>query len=258
MRHSSKGISLSLLQINPASRDKNRGTQKTLDLIRKTAKKRPGIVILPEIWSGGFEYPDVGNLANKTPEILQELSNISKEYKTMIIGSLPEKRSGKLYNTAAIIDNGRIIGRYRKQRLFSLMQEDRHFSTCRSPRIFTSTYGTIHVAICFDLRFSELFTSIQERDAWLLIVPAQWPLPRCEHWENLLIARAIESQVYVAGCNRVGKTGETRFCGNSLVVDPWGVVTARGGRRAEVITTVVHPSKVRKVRKEIPMKRRVL
>lgn len=253
MNHESSGVQVTLLQINPLSRDKKKGIGRTLELVRKSAREQSGILILPEIWSGGFEYPGMQELADQTPAILRELSTISRENGSTIIGSLPEAHSGKLYNTAAVIDRGRIVGRYRKQRLFSPMQEDRHFATGRSKKTFSTSRGRIGVAICFDLRFPELFAGLRKSGAWLLVVPAQWPDPRCAHWETLLTARAIENQVYVAGCNRVGQTGGTRFCGASMIVDSWGKVLARAGRRPEVISSVVHPRRVGEVRKRIPM-----
>jgi len=254
MDHPIKGkIPIYLLQINTTPVKSKNHIENTLETIRKTASKKPGILVLPEIWSGGFEYPEIRDLALKTPAILKQIRSISRSTHTLIVGSLPEARSGKLYNTVAIIDEGRILGRYRKQRLFAPMAEDRYFSVSRSKRSFSSGKGVIGTAVCFDIRFPELFVRIRDRGVWLLIVPAQWPEPRCSHWKSLLIARAIEGQVYVAGCNRVGKTGKTRFCGNSMIVDPWGDVIAHGGRNAEVVSAEITPSRVRQVRRQIPM-----
>ncbi|PIS37464.1 MAG: carbon-nitrogen family hydrolase [Nitrospirae bacterium CG_4_9_14_3_um_filter_53_35] len=246
-------IRVSLLQINPGLHDPDRRIEKTLNLIRRTAESRPGILVLPEIWSGGFEYPDVLKLSPRTPDILNSLCEISGTHGTMIIGSLPEKESGRLYNTAAVVDHGRIIGRYRKRRLFPPMLEDRYFTPGRSRKIFSTAFGRIGIAVCFDLRFPEHFAGFRGRGAWLLIVPAQWPEPRCAQWESLLIARAIENQAFVAGCNRAGRTRNTRFCGNSLIVDPGGTVIARGGRDVQVVSAVLRPGAVETIRKEIPM-----
>lgn len=250
----SDSIPIALLQIDPGKRRRTEGVAQTLDAVRRTAKRRSGILALPEIWSGGFTYPEIKDLARETPKILDKLCTISGEYQTTIIGSLPETRQGKLYNTAAVVDSGKIVGRYRKQRLFSPMQEDRRFSTSRSQRTFATRHGRIAVVICFDLRFPELFSGMREQGAWLLVVPAQWPALRAGHWETLLIARAIEGQFYVAGCNRVGRTGGTRFFGGSMIIDPWGKVIARGGRGPDTVSSVLHPSRIREIRRRIPMR----
>jgi predicted amidohydrolase len=253
MNNETDRVHVSLLQINTTPGGRTINIAKPLELIGETARKRPGIVVLPEVWSGGFDYPEIKDLSLQTPKILKDLRSISKSYKSIIIGSLPERVAGKLYNTAAIIGHGRIIGRYRKQRLFSPMNEDQHFETCRTRKVFSTSAGKIGIAICFDLRFLELFSGLRKSRAWLLIVPAQWPEPRCAHWEALLVARAIENQIYVAGCNRIGQNRGTRFCGNSMIVDPWGKVIARGGKKAEVVSARVNPLKVQEVRNRIPM-----
>lgn len=226
---------------------------RTLSTIRETAKKKPGILILPEIWSGGFEYPAIKQAARQTSKIVKELQAISKDHQSVIIGSLPESRSGKLYNTASVIDHGTVVGRYRKRRLFAPMGENRHFTAGHRHGVFATSAGTIAVAICFDLRFPELFSKMRGKGVWLLVVPAQWPHPRCTHWESLLIARAIEGQFYAAGCNRVGRAGGIRFCGRSLIVEPGGKVIGRGGGRSEVVTRRVDPSQVADLRRQLPM-----
>ncbi len=256
MARISNEIHVSLLQINPSLHGPDRRIAKTLDLVRCTAEQQSGVLVLPEIWSGSFEYPDLLELSRRTPDILKEICDLSRTCSSVIIGSLPERDSGHLYNTAAVVDHGRIIGRYRKGHLFTPMHEDRYFTPGRSRKIFSTTFGRIGLAICFDLRFPEHFAGLRGRGAWLLIVPAQWPDPRCAQWESLLIARAIESQAFVAGCNRVGRTRTDQFCGNSLIVDPRGAVIARGGRNAEVVSAVLRPGTVETVRKEIPMQRK--
>ena len=82
----------------------------------------------------------------------------------------------------------------------------------------------VGVQICYDLRFPEVSRQLAAHGAELIIIPAAWPDPRGQHWDTLLLARAIENQVYVAACNRVrfGFDGKT-FFGHSQVIDPWGV-----------------------------------
>lgn len=254
MRRKGKTLSLSLLQMDTTPGDRKAHVAWALSTIREVARKRPGILILPEIWSGGFEYPAIRRAARQTLDIIRELRTISEDHESIIVGSLPESRSGKMYNTASVIDRGAVVGRYRKRRLFSPMGEHRHFSAGRRHGVFATSAGTIGVAICFDLRFPELFPKMREEGVWLLIVPAQWPRPRCAQWESLLIARAIEGQFFVAGCNRVGRTAGTRFCGRSLIVEPGGKVIGRGGGRREVVSGRVDPSHVTDLRKRLPMR----
>jgi omega-amidase len=248
-----KNISISLLQTDPTRRGAKDRIAQTLRKVETVAEARSGVLVLPEIWSGGFTYPDVKRISRQTPDLLKELCAISKKTSSLIVGSLPEMVESKLYNTAAVVDRGRIIGRYHKQRLFSPMEEDRHFATRRSKRVYRTEQGSVGVAICFDLRFPERFVGLRKKGVWLLIIPAQWPKPRCTHWETLLTARAIEGQLFVAGCNRVGRSGKTSFCGNSMIVNPWGKVLARGGTREETVTAIVRPEEVEVVRRRLPL-----
>ena len=245
-------VRLTLLQVDPCGRIGPR-IRGILDRVDKAARKEGGIVVLPEIWSGGFSYREVLRLSRETPGILDRLKAISAQTRSVIIGSLPEETDGRLYNAAAVVDSGRIQGRYYKQRLFAPMGEDRYFESRPTRRRFVTSLGVIGVLICFDLRFPELCGGLRESEAWLLVVPAQWPAARCSHWEALLAARAIENQIFVAGCNRTGTTAGTRFCGRSQVVDPWGRVVARGGSRVQAVTARLDPERVVEVRRMLPM-----
>ncbi|NOY53017.1 MAG: carbon-nitrogen family hydrolase [Deltaproteobacteria bacterium] len=252
MKRKGKGVPLTLLQMD-TSKDGGGCVDRVLHTLGSIVRKKGGIVLLPEIWSGDFAWPEIEATAHKTPAILKELCRISRDHSSLIVGSLPERRGEHLLNTAFLVEDGRVLGRYVKQYLFSPMEEDRYFSTRRSRKVFDTKYGKIGVAICFDLRFPESFRTFHRSGGWLILVPAQWPKPRCAHWETLLVARAIENQAFVAGCNRVGKTGRTSFCGGSMIVDPWGKVLARGKGRHGMVSAVVHPGRTDEVRKSIPM-----
>ncbi len=246
-------VTLSLVQIDTTPSNRVRGLERTLETVRDLARTDSDVIVLPEIWSGGFAYREMRKTVARSPEILRKLAAISKAHDTIIVGSLPEAPDGRLTNTVTVMDRGRIVGRYHKQRLFSPMKEDRHFTTKRSRSTFVTTRGILGVAVCFDIRFPELFAKIRKGCAWLVLIPAQWPAARGDHWDALLRARAIEGQAFVAGCNRIGATEGTRFHGHSAIVDPWGKVLAEGGRRRDVITALIDPAQVGDVRRRIPM-----
>ena len=247
------GVNITLLQLDPTRGRAPARIHALLERVERAAGERGGVVVLPEIWSGGFTYPAVRRLSRYTPWILERLRAVSARTRSVIVGSLPEERGGRLYNSAAVVDSGRIRGRCYKQRLFAPMKEDRHFAVRPTRRRFATSLGVIAVMICFDLRFPELCRGLRESDAWLLLVPAQWPEPRCPHWETLLAARAVENQIFVAGCNRAGTSGPTRFCGRSQVVDPWGRLLVRAGGRTAALTVTVDPLEAARVRQRLPM-----
>jgi predicted amidohydrolase len=89
--------------------------------------------------------------------------------------------------------------------------------------------------------------------AKLIIIPAEWPLERIEHWRALLVARAIENQAFVVAANSAGKTGNTTFGGHSVVVDPWGKVLVELGESPGMATIEIDLDYADSVRARIPV-----
>jgi len=87
----------------------------------------------------------------------------------------------------------------------------------------------------------------------LMLVPAEWPNPRREHWRTLLRARAIENQCFVAACNRVGTMRESTFFGASAVIDPWGEALVEGDDSEALLTVHIDLAKADEVRRKIPV-----
>ena len=87
----------------------------------------------------------------------------------------------------------------------------------------------------------------------MVIIPAEWPIQRVEHWRSLLVARAIENQCYMVACNAAGETGETVFGGHSMIVDPWGKIIVEGGEAPLLLTAQIEMDTVEEVRKKIPV-----
>ncbi len=84
-------------------------------------------------------------------------------------------------------------------------------------------------------------------------LPVEWPKPRPPHWQTLVRARAIENQMFVLACNRVGSDADNVFPGYSMAVGPWGEILAEGGDGEELITLSIDLSKVQEARRTIPV-----
>lgn len=109
----------------------------------------------------------------------------------------------------------------------------------------------IATAICYDLRFPELFRDLAFRGADLVIIPSAWysgPLKE-DHWLTLLRARAIENTSYVAGVNLAGSD----FCGRSAVFDPFGIPKAEAGEGTELLVVELEHSRLSEVRSKLPV-----
>jgi predicted amidohydrolase len=87
----------------------------------------------------------------------------------------------------------------------------------------------------------------------VLFIPAQWPNPRLHHWRTILQARAIENQMFVVACNRVGESDGTSFFGHSMIIDPWGEVIVEGDETEQILHATIDLDSVEQIRKKIPI-----
>ncbi len=222
-------INASAIQFNIALGDVDSNLRTAIGSLRKVGEKGGHLAVLPEMWSSGYDYTNLSTLAERTPEVLDALRSVSSELGMVTVGSLAEKKDGALYNTAFVVDRGEIVGSYRKLHLFSTMGEDRYLKSGESTLVVDTSAGRIGVAICYDLRFPELFRKLALEGAQILCLPAEWPKPRQEHWRTLLRARAIENQLFVAAANCCGIQGKLDFFGMSLLISARGEVLSEGG-----------------------------
>jgi len=198
--------------------------------LARAADNGAQLAVLPEMWSTGFDYKNLNELALRTEGIAEELLDLSRSLKLVICGSMPEPNGNdKVFNTIFLADNGRLAGIYRKIHLFSLLGEDRAFAGGDKWLLADTSLGKIGVIICYDLRFPELSRRLALEGARVICVPAQWPKPREEHWRTLLRARAIENQLFVVAANACGNVGKLDFFGMSMIIGPKGELLAEAG-----------------------------
>jgi len=222
-----------------------------LDGISRLSDQGAGLLVLPEMWSSGFDYPRLSAHAAETPKILDTLAKTASEKSLLIAGSLPEAEGDHIYNTLYVIDNnGKIAGSYRKAHLFSLIGEDRHLCAGDRPVICETDAGRLGLMICYDLRFPEFCRSLALQGAEIVIVCAQWPSPRIDHWDVLLRARAIENQLFMIGANRSGADGELLFSGHSQIVSPTGKVLAMTTAPDTTLTTTIDAAEIEQFRNQ--------
>jgi len=222
-------INAAAIQFNVKQGDVDANLAYVRSALRRVAGQGTQLAVLPEMWSSGFAYKNLNELALRTAGIVEELLELSRELKLVIVGSMPEPHGEKVFNTVYVADNGTLAGVYRKLHLFSLLGEERAFDSGDSWLLADTTLGKIGVIICYDLRFPELSRRLALEGAAVICVPAQWPKPRQEHWRTLLRARAIENQLFVVACNACGPIGKLDFFGMSMIIDPKGELLAEVG-----------------------------
>ncbi len=248
-------LTISLAQMNIVLGEPKRNLAQVEKLTREAARRGSHVVVFPELWSTGYALDRASYFAQTlNTGIFSDLSTIATQNKISIVGSLMEKRGHAVANSASFFaPNGRMMGVYRKIHLFGLMEEDKYLQAGSSPLTMDLPWGKTGLAICYDLRFPELFRRYAVDGAEMIIVPAEWPLERIEHWRVLLQARAIENQCYIVACNASGETGDTVFGGNSMIVDPWGKIVVQGGEDQMLLTASIETDLVQRVRDHIPV-----
>lgn len=220
--------------------------------LEKAAEKGVQLAVLPEMWSSGFSYKNLNELAKRTAVIVQELCELSRKLEMVIVGSQPEPNEDKVFNTIHLIDKGNIIGKYRKLHLFSLLGEDRAFDSGDNYLLAETSIGKIGVIICYDLRFPELSRRLAIEGAQVICVPAQWPKPRQEHWRTLLRARAIENQLFIVACNSCGLVGKLDLFGMSMIINPKGEIISEAGEEECIISGILDMDMMNEWRAQIP------
>ncbi len=197
-------------------------------LIIKLSTENPHLIILPEMFNTGFSMnPEL--LAEKIEDnTITWMQMLSKKHNVVIGGTIPVKENNKYYNRAVIIYPDNKILYYDKKHLFSLGEENKHYSPGENKTIFNVNGWKILPLICYDLRFPVWSKNKYENDTYeydLILYPSNWPENRNYQWRHLLIARAIENQAFVVGVNRIGIDGrKISYSGNSLIINPVGSI----------------------------------
>ncbi len=223
------------------------------------------LVVLPEYFAiMGLKDTDKVEVAEKEGHgpIQSFLSDLSKKHDVWIIaGSIPlqAKASGKVRNACLVYDNtGKIAARYDKIHLFGLdlgnerYHEEKTIEAGDQVVVVDTPFGKIGLSICYDLRFPELFRAMGEVD--IIAIPAAFTETTGKaHWETLVRARAIENLSYVITSAQGGyHTSGRETHGNSMIVDPWGVVLDRLPRGSGVVMASINRDYQASLRKSLP------
>ncbi len=147
---------------------------------------------------------------------------------------------------------GKLVKTYRKIHPFSYSTEDKNYTKGEATVITKINDFSAGLSICYDLRFPELFRQYAKNKVDIIIVIANWPDTRIEHWRTLLKARAIENQCYVLGVNRVGNDPKLNYPGFSSIVDPMGIELISVPEEEKIVTAEILKEKADEVKNSLP------
>jgi predicted amidohydrolase len=241
-------------------------------LIEVAANQGAKLVALPEYFAlMGFKETD--KVAAREEEgkgpIQQFLKSMAKKHKIWLIGGsvpLVSNFPNKVRNSCLVYDDqGQQVARYDKIHLFGLnlgneqYHEERTIESGDVIKVVDTPFGKIGLSICYDLRFPELYRAM--KDVNIIVVPSAFTDTTGKaHWETLVRARAIENLSYVMAPAQGGYHLSGREThGNSMIVDPWGVVLDRLPRGSGVVIAAMNPKYQASLRASLPaLKHRII
>ena len=187
--------------------------------------------------------------------MIGRIGNMAQKFGIWVNGSvLALDEENRVTNTSILFDaKGQQTGIYRKTHLFSLLHENQHMAAGKSLTIVDTPWGKAGLAICYDIRFPELFRTYALRGVKFVLIPAAFPHPRLDHWQILVRARAIENQMFCIGVNQVGREdfgtdGWVTYFGHSVIIDPWGRTVLEGGEEETLFTATIDMDQVHEIR----------
>jgi nitrilase len=241
-------------------------------LIEVAVSQGAKLVVLPEYFAI-MGLKDTDKVAAKEVEgkgpIQEFLSSTAKKHKIWLIGGTVPLKCGspdKVRNSCLVYnDQGEQVARYDKIHLFGLDLGNEHYheentiEAGDAVKVVDTPFGKIGLSVCYDLRFPELYRAMG--DVNMIVVPSAFTDTTGKaHWEPLIRARAIENLCYVIASAQGGYHISGREThGNSMIIDPWGVVLDRLPRGSGVVIATMNPNYQMSIRKSLPaLKHRVI
>jgi len=203
-----------------ATRDTPEHTlEAALNLLEQAYQQGANLALLPELFPSGYRYPD----AVRTPQVLSTLQGFAQRTGMVVAGGVLETSGERYANRVHVLGPSGPMARYTKTHLIPAFGEPE--TMVAGNQLVTLELGgfNLGLAICFDLRFPELFRAYAVDGVNLFLVPSAWPASRAYAWELLTKARAAENQAYLLAVNHA----EEPFGAASLALDPLGMELTR-------------------------------
>ena len=240
--------------------------KQTIKFVHQAISKKAKLIITPEITnivsSNKHQLLEEIYLEGNDP-FLKTFKTIAREKTVWIVlGSIIiRNQNGKIYNRSYVInDQGKLSAKYDKIHLFDAKiskkekyRESSLFLKGKKIKVVKTPWGKIGLSICFDIRFPELYRHLMVKGAQFITIPAAFTVKTGRaHWQNLIVARAIETGCYIFAPAQYGKHNSKRITyGHSLIVSPWGDIIAERKSGQGLIMADIDPNMVNKIRQNI-------
>jgi len=237
-------------------------------LLEQLPAARPQLVVLPEAFScfgAGDRAQLVMAETYKDGEVQKQLAALAKKHGVYLVGGTLPVKAGERFSAASMLfgPDGAILSRYDKIHLFDVdvadnTKEYRESKWTQPGREVVTTatdFGVVGMAVCYDLRFPELFRALRQAGSQIIVLPSAFTqVTGKAHWHTLVRARAIEQQVFIVAPGQVGEhaNGRETF-GHSIIVSPWGEILAEQELNEGVVSVSVDVADIDPIRKQMPV-----
>ena len=258
-------LRIALCQMKVAA-DKESNHAKAALFIERARESGSEIVVLPEMWGCPYDKSYFRDFAEEQGGSGYTFLQQQSRGILLIGGSLPELEGDRIYNTCYVFEDGRLLGKYRKIHLFDVSydgfryKESDTISPGQELLVVKSRSGDIAIALCFDLRFPELFRELEERNPFLYVLPAAFnKISGPVHYRILGQVRALDQESYVALCSPASDPeGPYDPYGHSMVIDPWGLVLNELDGCEGIALQTINLDRVNEIRGKLPLKKQFI
>lgn len=225
------------------------------DHVGSIKKNSTDLVVLPEMFTSGFTMNAVMKHDEMNGYTMGWMKNLSRKVNAVICGSIIIKEKRKYYNRLIWMNPDGGFKTYDKRHLFRMAKENETYTEGKEKLIVELKGWKICPLVCYDLRFPVWSRNDSKKRYDVLLYVANWPKQRSYPWKQLLIARAIENQAYVAGVNRIGKDGKgIEYSGDSVVLNSSGEkISKTKPGKTSVETITLSWKKLEEHRKSFPV-----
>ncbi len=234
-----------------ASTDIGRNVQRALEMAEIAAEKNARVICYPELflvpWFLSREDASLFSLAqDASGETLSRFTSFSATTGTVLIIPFFESREGRYYNSAAVIDNGKLLGVYRKMHVpdIPLYREQFYFTPGDAGfPVYETSQGKIGVQICWDNLFPEGARILALKGAEIIFSPTAASLNTNSVWERAITSNSFANNLFIFRVNRVGREDGISFYGRSFCASPWGEMASElAGSKEAIVIADIDPS----------------
>jgi predicted amidohydrolase len=248
----------------PVAAAKDLNLDRAAAFLRRAAEEGAALGVLPEMFSTPYDLAAMrAGAEDGDGPTLRRIRSAAREYRIHVVaGSFPQRRGDRCFNISYLVDpGGEVLGSHAKVHLFDVdldtvkVKESEVFAAGERPLVVDLPFCRLGVAICYDLRFPEVFRFFEDQGVEVVALPAAFSRTTGRaHWHVLLRARAVDHQAFVAAACPAPVEGSGYVAyGHSLIADPWGDILAEAGEGEEMVTARLSAEKLEKVRRELPV-----